>query len=284
MNCDQAIELLPWFLNDTLEAGEREEVRRHLETCSRCQEALAETRESWRILDQHLPTEALVALAYGETPTGLDPALVDRHLSSCPSCAAELEMVTTSRRLEEDDNIVPFREKPRPQQPPETGAYRGWRTAAVAASLAGLVAVSGWIHSARQTEQLAKQARPGRTEIAAASPQRLELATSVNIPPDEEVRDQAAGPITLPAPAVGRQPVFALGPSYAGHYSHYEIEIRNERGDVLATAPGVPRDQNGYYGQLVFKGDLKPGVYKLQVFGVEGSRREALETYSVRQP
>src|SRR5258706_3456071 len=131
MNCDQAIEFLPWLLNDTLDAGEREEVGRHLETCTRCREALAETREAWRIVAQHLPTETLVALAYGESATDLDPALVERHLASCPQCAAELEMVTTSRRLEEDDRIALFPGKAR-RQTPETGTYRGWRATALA--------------------------------------------------------------------------------------------------------------------------------------------------------
>ena len=46
----------------------------------------------------------------------------------------------------------------------------------------------------------------------------------------------------------------------------------------------VQRNQDGYYTLSVPKGSLKPGTYAIQVFGVEGSRREALETYSVRQP
>ena len=266
MNCDQAIELLPWLLNGTLEAGEREEVRQHLETCSRCREALADTRESWRILDQHLPTETLVALADGETPPDLDPALIERHLLSCPQCAAELEMVNTSRRLVEDEKIVIFSGKLRRQQQ-ETGAYRSWRATALAASLAGLVAVSGWVHSARQTQQLAE----------VGPPPRLESSVDVNVPPDEEMRDQAPSPI-IEIPSGGR---LHLGPSYAGHYSEFEIEVHDDHGRVLSTASGIQRDPNGYYTPLTFKESWKPGVYRLQVLGVAGGHREPLETYSI---
>src|SRR5690242_2639193 len=106
MNCDDAIEFLPWLLNGSLEAGERDEVRRHLATCERCRAALTDTRDAWGIFSQHLPSEALVALAYGETPAGIDPVLAERHLASCPQCAAELELARTSRRLEEDDRIA----------------------------------------------------------------------------------------------------------------------------------------------------------------------------------
>src|SRR3954454_9110917 len=133
INCDEAIEYLPWLLNGSLEAGESGEVRRHLATCERCRAAWNDTRDAWTIFSQHLPSEALVALAYGETPAGVDPALTERHLASCPECAAELELARTSRRLEEDDKIVPF---PGPRPSKETSeTSRGWRAAALAAGL-----------------------------------------------------------------------------------------------------------------------------------------------------
>lgn len=153
MTCDQAIELLPWLLNGTLEAGERDEVRRHLASCERCRQALTETRETWTLFDQHVPSRDLVALAWGERPAGIDPALAQAHLASCPQCAAELELARMSRRLEEEDNVAVF-PAPRP--------VRTWRAAAVAAGLAFVVASSGWFYTARQASDLARtaQARP----------------------------------------------------------------------------------------------------------------------------
>jgi anti-sigma factor RsiW len=284
MNCDQAIEILPWLLNDSLQAQEREEVRRHLETCSRCREALAETQGAWRIFGQHLPSEALVALAYGEAPTDLDPALAERHLASCPQCAAELEMATLSRRLEEEDKIAVFPGKPR-RQPQETGSYRGWRgwrATALAASLAGLVAVSGWVHSARQA-----QAPAGQTEIASVG--HPQAATFLSVSPDEAVERGKAGQIA-DLPAGAPESVLALGSPRSSAYRDYDVEIRDagnasgNGGRPLFTIHGVQRNPDGYYTLSVPKGSLKPGSYTIQVFGVEGSRREALETYSVRQP
>ncbi|HSK75851.1 MAG TPA: zf-HC2 domain-containing protein, partial [Thermoanaerobaculia bacterium] len=164
MTCDEAIELLPWLLNGTLEEGERREVRQHLETCERCRGAWAETRETARIFVQHLPSEALVALAYGESPAGIDPSLAERHLASCPECAAELELARTSRHLEEDEKIAVF---PTRRAREERGEPRSWRAAALAAGLAGLMVAGGWLQSSQEVRrlnsELARAERPAPT-------------------------------------------------------------------------------------------------------------------------
>lgn len=170
MTCDQAIELLPWLLNGTLGAEEREGVRQHLKTCERCREALIQTREAWQAFDQHLPSEALVALAWGEPPAGLDPALAEAHLAICPQCTAELELARTSRRLEEDDRIAVF--PGRPVSKETSRGYRGWRSAALAASFAGVMATVGWFNNEQEIRSLETRLReqPRVAEAPAAKP------------------------------------------------------------------------------------------------------------------
>jgi hypothetical protein len=155
MNCDQAIEFLPWLLNDTLEAGERDEVRHHLATCERCSAALNDTREAWTIFDQHLPSDALVALAYGEAPQGIDSALAERHLAFCPQCYDELKLARRSRHLD-DDKVVTFPGPP-PVNDERVRGYRSWRAAALAAGFTGLVAATGWFYEVQQVGNLAMQ-------------------------------------------------------------------------------------------------------------------------------
>lgn len=170
MNCETAIELLPWYLNGTLGETEQRDVREHLAGCERCRQALAETKMAWRIYDQHLPTETLVALAWGEEPEGIDPDVAERHLQSCPQCSSELELVRTSRALEEEDGgrVALF---PGARPKTETSAYPvrpagRWRSAALAAGLAGMVAAGGWLWSANQVQtledRLAESAETGR--------------------------------------------------------------------------------------------------------------------------
>lgn len=165
---DHIAELLPWYLNGTLDERVQEEVRVHLEGCTECRRALEETRLAWRIYGQHIPSETLVALAWGEDPVGIDPGVLERHLESCPQCAAELEMARMSRRLEEDDRVALFPTSARPER---TSASRGWRTAAMAAGLAGAVAASGWLWSAGHANDLEEQlARASRPVDAAPTP------------------------------------------------------------------------------------------------------------------
>lgn len=189
MTCDQAIELLPWLLNRTLEDQEREEVRQHLRTCERCRKALAETQAVWPAFEQHLPAAALVALAYGETPAGLDAAAAESHLASCPQCASELELARMSRRLEDEDNVAVF--PGARARPARDGESRKWRSAALAAGLAGVVALSGWLHSARQLDLAADRLAGAARETAgpAAAPSRPPAAAPAG---DPKLREQLA--------------------------------------------------------------------------------------------
>jgi hypothetical protein len=186
MSCDKAIEYLPWLLNGSLEGTEREEVRRHLATCERCRAALDETREAWTVFSQHLPSEALVALAYGEVPEGVDPAVAERHLATCPECAAELELAHTSRRLEE--KIVPF-PGPRPKGTTETGERRSWRAAALAAGLTGLVAATGWFQEFQRVGTLSAELarKPAPVEQTRSLPAPAPAAGG-----DSALKDQVA--------------------------------------------------------------------------------------------
>src|SRR4028119_1103245 len=156
-NCDDVTERLPWLLNGTLGDEESAAVREHLTRCASCRRALEETRLAWETFDQHPPTEEIVALAWGETSN----AALEEHLESCPRCTAELELARMSRRLEEDERILPLQTKPLPARrtqteiaPAATGGWRGWRDAAAAASLAGVAGPSGWVHSAYSAQHL----------------------------------------------------------------------------------------------------------------------------------
>ena len=172
MNCEHAVELLPWLLNGTLGQDERRQVREHLMGCEACRQALADTRLAWKAFDQHLPPEALVALAWGETPTGIDPALAELHLASCPECAAELELVRTGRHLEEDDRIAVLTPRARPSSPVARPSWTGWRAAALAAGLAGVVAATGWFQTAQRANSMEDQLarRPAMTAPAEPRP------------------------------------------------------------------------------------------------------------------
>ncbi|HKV07639.1 MAG TPA: zf-HC2 domain-containing protein [Thermoanaerobaculia bacterium] len=317
MTCDEAIQLLPWLLNGTLEEGERREVRQHLETCEECRKALGETRAAWTIFGQHLLPEMLVALAYGEVPSGIDPALAERHLASCPECAAELELARTSRRLEEDDKIALFPVRPARK---DRGESRSWRTAALAASLAGLVAASGWIHSSRELRSVSEQVaekppvsavKPARPETPSAGDPGLERKLAeltarfealdsqakeaqttaeklqaqiqesrkprVNLYFENGAIERSADEILLPA---DQDSILTLDPS--GPKTRRRIVIRSSAGQVVYEASGLlpSNDDYGQYSIGFPSGFLKPGRYTIRLFA--DGKPTPTETYTLR--
>jgi hypothetical protein len=322
MTCDHAIELLPWLLNGSLAAGERDEVWHHLETCERCRQTLAETRETWSVFAQHLPSQDLVALAWGETPS----EAVEEHLASCPSCAAELELARMSRRLEQADNLAIF-----PAARP-TGEARRWRLAALAAGLTGLIAVSGWLYTAQQASDLSarmakREPRPSAIHAATApgslaSQQRLaEMEAELEglRSSQKELEEQAkkagdrlaqmeSAPRGLAEPQINSwvDDVNAGGDVVRGGSSAEKIvpygrlatplfqadpedrtpermvEIRDGAGQLVWRKEGLRRTEHDDYSLTFPAGFLKPGRYTIQLYGNENGKRVPRESYRIR--
>ncbi len=193
MNCDLAAELIPWLLNGTLEAGERRELIEHLRGCSACRAALADTQVAWDLFDWHPPAAALVAYAgavdaggsrapvgatvAGErgasSPSGDATAgagAIEEHLAGCPRCSAELELVRTSRLLADpaEDGRIAILPAPIGARRDDAAARRAWQRSALAASVVGLLAATGWIESARHSREIER--RLAATPARAAAP------------------------------------------------------------------------------------------------------------------
>lgn len=207
MICDEVVQRLPWFLNGSLAREEMSEIRGHLAECAACRTALAETRLGYRIFAAHVPSEALVDYAWDRTPEGLDSGLVERHLEDCPECAAELELIRTSRRLAEEPDVVLLRPKQRPARPETAVApprfYRAWQATALAAALGGVVALSAWMHSEKERQTLGFQVASAQQEVAEARQGLSNLTAQMG-----ELREQVASRPAAPlAPAPGSAPV-----------------------------------------------------------------------------
>lgn len=288
MICDQAIERLPWLLNGTLDTEERAQVQGHLETCPSCREALAETREAWRIFGQHLPSEDLVALAYGEAPAGVDPALAERHLASCPECAAELELARMSHQLEEEDRIVIFQSRAPGKE--TVGSYRTWRGAALAASLAGLIAFGGWFQAAQRSRlvpEIQQQQAQLKAGVAEMQSRLAELAQpQINTPSPELHPDVERGPgdeISIPAGQVAT-PLFYADRAVSS--AEREIEILDATGAPVWRKAGLRERTDSpdfrYFTVTLIPGFLKPGRYTIQLSTLEDGKRVPRESYKIR--
>lgn len=181
MDCEAASERLPWLLSGSLERSEAEEVRGHLEGCARCREEMDETRRAAAVFGAHLPSSAILDLAWGRP---VEPALADvarAHLDSCAPCREELGLAEESRQLE-------------PAWPEVPGQARGrtplWRKVVMPATLAAGLVLGFWggaLHRAARSEPPQNQ-----TRIAALEAELARLRALVT------VRESAAPKAALP--------------------------------------------------------------------------------------
>jgi hypothetical protein len=239
-NCDDVRGMLPWLLNGTLTDDERQQALRHLATCATCRRELADTRLAAEIFDQHPPAEAILALAWDETPRGIDPAFLEEHLAGCPRCAAELELARMSRRLEDDDKIVPLTRR----ATPATG-WRGWKSAALAAGLVGVVAFAGWFQTAGQVRTL--EERLADRTVAPAPPVAGGQAPSTSSE-DAARAQQLAAELEQRLKEVEQQ---------AATLRAQEKDLRGRLDQLAGTSPAKPAPQiNSWAGSLMPSADV----------------------------
>lgn len=101
VECREVGDLIPWYLNGTLDASRSQRVREHLAGCGACRQEAAEARAALAVFSAHLPSSDLVDLAWGRAPAQAGQELAERHLAQCAACRADLDLLRDSRQLEQ---------------------------------------------------------------------------------------------------------------------------------------------------------------------------------------
>lgn len=285
MDCQRAIELLPWYLNGTLEADERSQLEEHLTRCDGCQAELREAETAQVLFGGHPPTGLLVDYAFERS--GPATEILEAHLSGCESCAEELAMLRDSRAElargrppERRAEIVPFR------QPAEISPL--WRAAAVAAAVVGLIGIGGgmwsWRALDRQQGTFAERHRTAELRIAELEEQLRGAGggTRVNVPiydlwPEgDTLRSPGSEPMRLPA-TPGPPATLILNSQPETVRRVDRMELRDAQDEVLQSLSGINSGPNGSLTLSLPLDRLQPGRYRLQLFA--GAAPEPLESY-----
>jgi anti-sigma factor RsiW len=295
MDCEQAIERLPWLLNGTLAADERRAVEAHVADCGRCAQDLAATRAAWKVFAQHVPTADLVAYAADE-PTAVGKETIDRHLAGCPQCAAELEMARASRALSEHEEVALL---PSAAAQAAAGgrrrAPRLWRSSALAAGLVGIVAIGGWVHDAGEVHALqarletehpgARQAalRGARPTAAVGSSPIAAHPAVVSLEPDrEETAVRGEKPAAEIVPADADYLVLTLRPSERDVAGDHAAELVDAAGRVQPLTGRLFKDADGFYALGFPRRLLAPGGNEIRVYATGGGRRALVGRYALQ--
>ena len=196
MNCSTVTEFLPWLLNGTLDAEERRQVEAHLAACESCREELRQTRIAGAVYGAHPPPQALVDHAAGRPPAGIPAGLLSRHLAACPTCTEEVALLRQS-------HVLAGAEEEAGGDPPGATVVAGpwsvqrWRHFALAASIAGLVAlgVSAWsvLQSRTGASDLAARLAQAeeRSRVLATENERLQASEAESRSRVAELADRA---------------------------------------------------------------------------------------------
>ncbi|MCB1036830.1 MAG: zf-HC2 domain-containing protein [Acidobacteria bacterium] len=152
--CSTVAELLPWYLNGTLEAEELAAVEAHLEGCPRCRQEHRETAFAAAAFNTHPAPEQLIRFAFHEMPLGAERSVLEAHLRLCAACSEELGLIEASRDRQHQASDeaplpisgvsapLPFRSRPKAGT-----TSRSWRMGAIAASLLAILAAGYWMWS-----------------------------------------------------------------------------------------------------------------------------------------
>lgn len=262
MNHETAHELLPWLLNGTLDPGERDEVRAHLESCEACRRELDETRQAMNVFEQHLSTRDLVARAEGRD-TELPAEAVEAHLESCPECAEELTLLTGSLQAYGDAL------EPKPSPPasrPTVAAY--WRHGAIAATVVALASLALWVATWQHLGAPApRMAAEPPAESVAVNARVLDLY------PGDSILRGVDDPAAAEPAARGGPMVLLLNSGLRPEQGPFFLEVVDARGNVLKRQDNLPWPELGVFNVVIPQGP--PGDLTIRI----GSAQDEVETF-----
>ena len=165
--------------------------------------------------------------------------------------------------------------------PPERGRERGWRAAALAACLTGLVAIGGWVGTVQQLHRV-EDAEPGPPRgaqgQAAAAGSPIAFNSQLNEISATVTRNgRAPAPPTFQAGS--RHATLILHPRLTDTYREHAAEVLDSGGKVIAASDHLEIKTGNSYLVDIEPNRLRPGAYTIQVYGTDGAARKPLDSF-----
>ncbi len=285
MDCQRAAELMPWYLNGTLEAVERAELEQHLAECAGCRAERGEAEATLILFGGHPPAEVLVDHVLGRSELPRD--LVEAHLAGCGTCAEEQAMVRESlgdlSAIETPAGaaeVVPLRRPAAPRP--------NWWAAAAAAAVIGLIGIGSglwsWRAIERQEAGFAERERAAEERIAELEAEirgferaRLNVPIHDLRPDGDALRSADAGPIRLPA-VEGPPATLILNSQLDRGRQAERLELRDGEGRLLQSLEGISVAPTGSLTLSLPLTRLPRGTLRILLFAA--GETEPIEIYS----
>ena len=299
MRCPEVVESLIELLKGALAPAQRVEIESHLAGCSACRAEWEDTRLGAALFDSHVPSEAIVALAWDRSPAGLDPHLARRHLEGCLDCREDLALTRESVAREAASRVLP-------PVPSARARIPGWTAAAGLAAAAAVAFAAGLGRGSRRAEQelaRAEVARRAAVESAVRSSEESTRLRGVETDLRARLERLATPRVNLPLiellPGSSRmrdrsspEPELALGPEDAlaalvlsapTNGGLRAAELSDEKGRVLWRGSGLRASPLGGYVIGVPTEILPEGRLSIVLFPETGAEPRARFSFRVRR-
>ncbi|MEM7051373.1 MAG: hypothetical protein AAF604_17015 [Acidobacteriota bacterium] len=286
MDRDQIRELLPWYLNGSLEEKERTAVAEALAADPELRRDLVETWRVGKTFGERVPTAELVAHVFGDA-TSLDGELIER-LADPEEIALLKESLA---RLSDAPEVVPF--------PAAQPARRSWLPAAMAAGLMTLVASGGWFNEWQNGLRLADDKQAVEQQLAAVEQQKEDALDRLAASAGGDLTTAANIAVTFLAdgvqrgePAIANQLALRPGselhlfelnaPEDQADYGELQLRLLDGDGNEKVRVNGLEVQGNGRITALVDRELLTPGLLRGELRGRTGDGEwQLLRSYAL---
>ncbi|MEM7586086.1 MAG: zf-HC2 domain-containing protein [Acidobacteriota bacterium] len=232
-------ELLPFYLNRSLEPDEARRVERHLAESSAGRQEEYDTRTAWSLYEGHLPVELILDVAFDAPMSAARRQVIESHLAVCERCSQEVALVQQedgapdfgdaedagdravasepAREVDDASSMAPVLSMPQAATGPSSQAMR---RLAWAACFVAVVASYGWF----STWQRLVDARGATSVTARANVAVVELLPAMDKILQRSGPDPEAAVNPLPAHE-GEELVLVLLGGGAGCESGCRVEL-----------------------------------------------------------
>lgn len=258
-------------------------------------ELLAEAR---RDLDAHPTPDELVAYGASEL-TAAEAKRVEDHLVLCPHC---LELLLDRERFADpafgsEGSLTPaeeaaawqaLRSRLAADEAPREALRRGpslglpsprrrWTLFLASPRPAWALAASLFVVA------LGLSLRTWQLQRSVDDLSRPQVnAPVVDLFPASPLRGEERQPAVVELASAGRFVTLILSPKGAPDFADYRVEILSSEGRDVWSAEGLEKDDHGSFTLVLPGGFLRPGDYRLRLYGLDGEARQFLEEFRLR--
>ena len=231
--------------------GDAGAIAEHLASCPKCAAELELVRTSWLLADPAEDGRIAILTAPREGAAGRQVLPAPAATPAAATAAAATTTTTASVAAAPAATATWARRDVAATRGDDAAARRAWRRSALAASIVGLLAATGWIESARHSRELERRLAAAAAPAPATVPTPASAASASAAAPAPA---SAFPPPAGAASAAAARPRTALAPAAPAQTGPGEAELRRRAGEAEARLTALAQQNQQLQQQVAALG------------------------------